>query len=788
MSERYSRLFTLPENLYAIGSPVVIAAGTLLKDNQTGKIVAQLKLRSISEKCIRAVKVRLNLFDTAGNPIGNSVEYEYLDLNATRDLEFGQKNPIFVSESKARSYEAAVVEVVFADRTTWIASEDTWEPLSVPTAIRSVHDAEFAKQFCMEYGEHCKYFPMSEKDLWRCTCGALNHRQEYLCHLCGEAFATISRYNVDELKQHRNDRLAYEKEKTVAERAAKKKKAKLLRIVISTLCAVIAIALLVTKVIIPNGKYNDAVALMELGLYEDAIAAFEAIEGYKDSKEQAFNCEQAILDAQFAEAEALAESGEIAKAALAFDRLGNYKDARNRSIEMWELAVQRATISASRAHTLGLMADGKVVAVGHQSWGQCNVSAWKDIVEISAGSFHSIGLKSDGMVVAAGHNGSGQCNVSSWRGIVAISTLREHTVGLKSDGSVVATGVNKDGQCDVISWQNIVAISAGGSHTVGLMVDGTVVAVGNNGAGQCDVSAWSDIVAVSAGGGHTVGLKSDGTVVAVGYNDDGRCDVDTWQDIVSISAGYYYTVGLKSDGTVVAVGDLDDDQCDISSWQDIVAICVGYHHIIGLKSDGTVVTTGENDEGQCDASQWTNIVPFRTGLAHTVGPQVDDAPDVSERTDIERPNSSNSHVCEECGNNAMNTYKNPFSGKTEYYCETHYQEIKSIIGMMEDDVKNSSQSNQNTNKNSYSGSSARHTDSEAFSCAKAIVKSSLKSPSTAKFCWITDATITHLGNGEYKVTGWVEAQNSFGATLRQTFVVVYTATENGYKNGTATLS
>jgi len=37
MSERYSKLFAFPENLYAAGSPVVIAAGALLKDNQTGK-------------------------------------------------------------------------------------------------------------------------------------------------------------------------------------------------------------------------------------------------------------------------------------------------------------------------------------------------------------------------------------------------------------------------------------------------------------------------------------------------------------------------------------------------------------------------------------------------------------------------------------------------------------------------------------------------------------------------------------------------------------------------------
>ena len=40
MSERYSKLYVLPENLYAEGSPVIIAAGALLKDNQTGRVVA----------------------------------------------------------------------------------------------------------------------------------------------------------------------------------------------------------------------------------------------------------------------------------------------------------------------------------------------------------------------------------------------------------------------------------------------------------------------------------------------------------------------------------------------------------------------------------------------------------------------------------------------------------------------------------------------------------------------------------------------------------------------------
>ena len=91
---------------------------------------------------------------------------------------------------------------------------------------------------------------------------------------------------------------------------------------------------------------------------------------------------------------------------------------------------------------------------------------------------------------------------------------------------------------------------------------------------------------------------------------------------------------------------------------------------------------------------------------------------------------------------------------------------------------------------SSSGSSsttntARHFDDDAFYCATLIVKDYLKAPSTAKFCKLSDATVTHLGNGEYMVTGWVDAENSYGAMIRSDFIVTYTATEKGFKNGNA---
>ena len=146
MSERYSRLFALPEDLYCVGSPVVIAAGALLKDNQTGKVIGQLKLRNISQKAIKAVKVKLNLFDTAGNPIGESVAHTYLDLNARRNEEFGQKSPVAVAESQTRSYQASVTEVVFEDQSVWTANDGTWESLDKPVAL-SIADPELLKQY-----------------------------------------------------------------------------------------------------------------------------------------------------------------------------------------------------------------------------------------------------------------------------------------------------------------------------------------------------------------------------------------------------------------------------------------------------------------------------------------------------------------------------------------------------------------------------------------------------------------------------------------------------------------
>ena len=428
------------------------------------------------------------------------------------------------------------------------------------------------------------------------------------------------------------------------QKKAAAKTRKITTIALGTAGAVIAVAMLITKVIVPAVKYSNAGRLLADGDYDSAITAFAALGDYKDAAEKITQTKEAKKEAQkeqdyaeaealmaaadyngaitafkalgdyqdaagrvqeclYMEAEQLQEQGENVEAAMAFGKLSGYKDALERSFVLWNDIAKRDSVDAGDDHTVGVKADGTVCAVGRNTDGQCDVFDWTDMIAISAGSSHTVGLKADGTVVAVGNNEYGQCDVSTWTDIVAISAGRYHTVGLKADGTVVAVGNKADGQCAVSGWANIVAISAAYSHTVGLKADGTATAVGDNMSRQCNVSDWTDIVAISAGDSHTVGLKADGTVVAVGR----KVNISEWTDIVAISAGYKRTVELKADGTVVAVGSNYLGQSNVSDWTDIVAISAGWHHTIGLKADGTVVAVGDNEEGQCNVSAWTNI-------------------------------------------------------------------------------------------------------------------------------------------------------------------------------------
>ena len=428
-------------------------------------------------------------------------------------------------------------------------------------------------------------------------------------------------------ERDRQERERKEEEARIAAEAKAKKTKKTLIIAAAVLALCMTAALVFTKVILPGKRYNEAVSLLEAGRYEEAIAAFRAMDGYKDSNNQL----KIALDGKaeqenannYQKGEELIAAGDYRMAITVFQNLGDYRDSRERAEEAirlrdeeeqqrlagWRSEQSKSSrISGGNWFALGVRSDGTAVAAGYNQYNQCDVSGWTDLVAVSAGATHSVGLRSDGTAVAAGYNGDGRCDVSGWHDLLAVSAGGTHTVGLMADGTAVATGRNSEGQCDVSAWHDLVAVSACASYTIGLRADGTVVAVGKDNYGELKASFWSNIKAISSGTWHTVGLRSDGTVKAAGYNKDGRCDVASWNNIVAVSAGGYHTVGLRSDGTVVAVGRNVEGQCDVSSWTDVVAVAAGDMFTLGLRSDGNILAAGENGQGQLDAVKWTDIM------------------------------------------------------------------------------------------------------------------------------------------------------------------------------------
>ena len=242
----------------------------------------------------------------------------------------------------------------------------------------------------------------------------------------------------------------------------------------------------------PYLKYKDAQSLMDQGEYEKAMTAFEKLKDYRDSNEMYNECYyQKALD--------YANDGRYGLGMSMMSKLGEYKESRS-VIENYAQYAYKL-IAAGDMHTVAVNSIGQVMAAGSNSYGQCEVEYWKDVLTVSAGAYHTVGLRADGTVLAAGDNSRGQCDVSEWKDIIAIETGAYYTKGLKADGSTVTAGEPDDSvyKTEVLTINNIsrktvLAEAYGKRHMIRLLIDGTMTAEGDNSYGQCDVSQWGDIL------------------------------------------------------------------------------------------------------------------------------------------------------------------------------------------------------------------------------------------------------------------------------------------------------
>ena len=119
MAERFTKLYASDGVPWLPDIPVLLMAGALLRDEYSGNLLCQLRLRSVSDRTVRAVTVRIELQDAAGRTLKPVKRHQFQDLSLQRDAETGSRTAIVLPRRDARAFSACVEEVVFDDGGIW---------------------------------------------------------------------------------------------------------------------------------------------------------------------------------------------------------------------------------------------------------------------------------------------------------------------------------------------------------------------------------------------------------------------------------------------------------------------------------------------------------------------------------------------------------------------------------------------------------------------------------------------------------------------------------------------
>ena len=333
-----------------------------------------------------------------------------------------------------------------------------------------------------------------------------------------------------------------------------------------------------SRTMILECRYAAAEQALAAGNYEDAKDKFYALSGYRDALDRYDGCRYAI-------AEETAKTDPEAGFAL-FWALGDYADARDRAVTI----AQQVTGEPDETFAVNRM-----LGVSEEQVEQIKTlqSARERLPHgrLAVGFYHTVGLKADGTLIATGRNSEGQCDVSDWTHVVAVACADYNTLALLDDGTVLTTGYQPF--TELSGWKDITFLAAGSYGAVGISADGRVFC--SHPSLRSEELAGAVAAGVSTG--YSVALKEDGTVVHT------AADLP-WENVVALSASTTGTLALTADGAVLCHWFRARDALDYSDVSAAVALSAGATHTAVLLADGTVLTRGLNDQGQCDTASW----------------------------------------------------------------------------------------------------------------------------------------------------------------------------------------
>ncbi len=200
--------------------------------------------------------------------------------------------------------------------------------------------------------------------------------------------------------------------------------------------------------------------------------------------------------------------------------------------------VKKADISAT--HLVALKEDGTVCYYTFEDKIVTNVNEWDSIVDVRAGNEFVVGLNINGKVMAVGDNSYGQCSVNSWSDVVKIEAEGDRVAGLTIDGKLLITGKDETGEFDFLkSLQNIKSFAMSSLQTMILHNDGTVkLSFHPSGVSVESIQSWKNVKKVVARDNNFLGLKEDGTVLSTLENET---EISKWSNIDDIDASGSYT-------------------------------------------------------------------------------------------------------------------------------------------------------------------------------------------------------------------------------------------------------
>jgi alpha-tubulin suppressor-like RCC1 family protein len=228
-------------------------------------------------------------------------------------------------------------------------------------------------------------------------------------------------------------------------------------------------------------------------------------------------------------------------------------------------------VAANDEHSLYVTSDGKLYAMGSNTYGQLGISdttTYRDspvlvpsasnVIGVAAGMQHSLYITGDGKLYAMGRNDFGQLGIGSTANqstpvlvpsasnVIAAAAGYGHSLYLTADGKLYATGWNGSGQLGdgtttarstpalVTSASNVIAVTAGSNHNLYLTADGELYGMGDNSAGQLGIGSTanqrtpvqipsaSNVIAMAAGNAYSLYATADGKLFAMGANGYGQ--------------------------------------------------------------------------------------------------------------------------------------------------------------------------------------------------------------------------------------------------------------------------